>query len=191
MSDGQREKVRVRELNALREACKKLPGDYRPSITAVMAQRGHHFRFDVVDARVGERNTGNVPPGTYIDGGVVHPENFDFFMYTHRGLLGTSRPTRYQVVYSDEEMSMDDITEIIYHLCHFYARSTTSVSIPAPVYYARLAAFRAKEHLRGNSSLTRSGCHSASSGRGVSFDLAPYQQSCNVDTRNRQFLYYV
>ncbi len=33
-----------------------------------------------------------------------------------------------------------------YYLCHIYARCTKSVSIPAPVYYADLAAYRAKVH---------------------------------------------
>lgn len=33
-----------------------------------------------------------------------------------------------------------------YYMCHLYQRCTKSVSIPAPVYYADLAAYRAKVH---------------------------------------------
>lgn len=34
-----------------------------------------------------------------------------------------------------------------YHLCHMYARCTKSISIPVPVAYADLAAYRARQHL--------------------------------------------
>ena len=36
--------------------------------------------------------------------------------------------------------------KMTYYLCHIYQRCTKSVSIPAPVYYADLAAYRAKVH---------------------------------------------
>ena len=43
-------------------------------------------------------------------------------------------------------MSVDQIQELTYNLCHIYSRCERSVSYPAPTYYAHLAAFRAREH---------------------------------------------
>lgn len=40
---------------------------------------------------------GNALPGTVIDSGIVHPDNYEFYLYSHAGLQGTSRPTKYQV----------------------------------------------------------------------------------------------
>ena len=35
-----------------------------------------------------------------------------------------------------------------YYLCHVYSRCARSVSIPAPAYYAHLAAFRGRNYIR-------------------------------------------
>ncbi|KAI3389203.1 hypothetical protein SNEBB_004862 [Seison nebaliae] len=40
----------------------------------------------------------------------------------------------------------DSIQRFTFDLCHLYARCTRSVSIPAPVYYAHLAAYRARAY---------------------------------------------
>jgi eukaryotic translation initiation factor 2C len=44
------------------------------------------------------------------------------------------------------KFNANDMCKMTYYLCHIYARCTKSVSIPAPVYYADLAAYRAKVH---------------------------------------------
>lgn len=193
VSDGQFPEVRLREITALREACKSLgSGDYRPKMTVLIAQKRHHTRFNVKD-RLDATKSGNIPPGTYIDRDVVHPENFDFFMYTHQGLVGTSRPTHYQIIYDDEpKITADEVTEIIYYLSMCYARTSSSVSIPAPIYYAHLAAFRAKEHVKGKLTLSGSDTRSTSSGDDASsIDLPEYQKMCDVNLNYRQRLYYV
>ncbi|CAF1173593.1 unnamed protein product [Rotaria sp. Silwood1] len=55
--------------------------------------------------------------------------------------MGTARPTLYHVLHDDNEFSSDDIQQLTYWLCHTDMRCTKSVSIPAPVYYAHLAAY--------------------------------------------------
>src|SRR5271168_5427247 len=42
--------------------------------------------------------------------------------------------------------SADSLQLLSFALCHVYARSTRSVSIPAPVYYADIVCSRAKNH---------------------------------------------
>lgn len=62
-------------------------------------------------------------------------------------LQGTSRPSHYQVLWDDNCFTADELQLLTYQLCHTYVRCTRSVSIPAPAYYARLVAFRARYHL--------------------------------------------
>lgn len=60
---------------------------------------------------------------------------------------GTSRPSHYHVLWDDNCFTADELQLLTYQLCHTYVRCTRSVSIPAPAYYARLVAFRARYHL--------------------------------------------
>lgn len=62
-------------------------------------------------------------------------------------LQGTSRPSHYYVLWDDNRFTADELQILTYQLCHTYVRCTRSVSIPAPAYYARLVAFRARYHL--------------------------------------------
>lgn len=65
---------------------------------------------------------------------VTSPSEFDFYLQSHAGLLGTSRPAHYNVLYDENNFKPDELQSIAFALCHVYARSTRSVSIPAPVY---------------------------------------------------------
>ncbi|KAF2974173.1 hypothetical protein EK904_013434 [Melospiza melodia maxima] len=91
--------------------------------------------------------SGNVPAGTTVDSTITHPSEFDFYLCSHAGIQGTSRPSHYQVLWDDNCFTADELQLLTYQLCHTYVRCTRSVSIPAPAYYARLVAFRARYHL--------------------------------------------
>lgn len=65
-----------------------------------------------------------------------------FIFYT-----GTSRFSHYTVLEDDNKFSADEIQKFTYHLCYLNARCTKSVSVPAPVAYAHLVAYRARRHL--------------------------------------------
>ncbi|KAJ7932831.1 argonaute-like protein [Mycena leptocephala] len=73
---------------------------------------------------------------------IAHPTEFDFYLQSHGGLLGTSRPAHY----SENNLSADTMQALSFALCHVYAGATRSVSIPAPVYYADTVCARAKIH---------------------------------------------
>ncbi|CAB4410376.1 unnamed protein product [Rhizophagus irregularis] len=64
--------------------------------------------------------------------------------HNHAGLHGTSRPTYYQVLYDENGFDANRLQTLSYNLCHIYARCTRAVSLVPPVYYARLAAKRAR-----------------------------------------------
>ena len=53
----------------------------------------------------------------------------------------------YHVLYDDNNFTSDSLQQLTYQLCHVYARCTRSVSMPAPAYYAHLAASRARVHV--------------------------------------------
>ena len=53
-------------------------------------------------------------------------------------LLGTSRPAHYNVLHDENNFTPDSLQALSFALCHVYARSTRSVSIPAPVYCERI-----------------------------------------------------
>ncbi|KAK8786502.1 hypothetical protein V5799_023722 [Amblyomma americanum] len=134
---------------------------YEPPLTFIVVQKRHHTRFMPAHDRDGVGKCRNVPPGTTVDSVVTHPLDFDFFLCSHFGIQGTSRPAHYYIVWDDSKFSADDLQKLSFYLCHTYSRCARSVSIPAPVYYAHLAAFRAKHHIA--SKLETSGAVSQSS----------------------------
>lgn len=94
----------------------------------------------------GDRST-NCRAGTVIDTDICHPVYGDFYLMSHGGLLGTSRPTHYTVLLDEANLGPDQIEATAYHLAHIYARSTRSVSIASPAYYAHHVCSRARIHI--------------------------------------------
>ena len=123
-----------------------------PKITVIVVGRRHHVRFFPAP-NVADRS-GNCPAGTVVDTDVVHPTEFDFYLQSHGGLLGTSRSAHYSVLSDENGFSWvfitrcppcrlvmliprcraDGLQTLTFALCHVYARATRSVSIPAPIY---------------------------------------------------------
>ncbi|GAY50846.1 hypothetical protein CUMW_129820 [Citrus unshiu] len=53
---------------------------------------------------------------------------------------GTSRPTHYHVLFDEIGFSSDELQELVHSLSYVYQRSTTAISVVAPICYAHLAA---------------------------------------------------
>jgi len=141
VSEGQFKHVLERELPLIREACQEL--NIRPSITLLVVIKRHHIRMNPLN---NADRSGNCPAGTILDTGITNPVEFDWYLQSHGGLLGTSRPAHYAVLYDDNRMSADALQSLSFTLCHVYARATRSVSIPAPVYYADIVCARGRHH---------------------------------------------
>ena len=148
VSEGQFQEVQNREVQQIRDACLTLDKSYRPTITFVVVQKRHHARFFPMEPRDADRS-GNCQPGTVVDSNIVHPFEFDFYLQSHAGLQGTSRPTHYHVLHDDNNFTPDELQELTYRLCYIYGRATRAVSIVPPAYYADLVAARARFHRRG------------------------------------------
>lgn len=54
------------------------------------------YRFKPQNDNDGDRS-GNAPAGTVVDKDLGHPTEFDFYLQSHGGLLGTSRSSHYSV----------------------------------------------------------------------------------------------
>ena len=53
-----------------------------------------------------------------VDQGINHPTEGDFYLLSHEGIQGTSRPCHYQVLWDDSGFSADEL-EVRYLLIYF------------------------------------------------------------------------
>ncbi|KAE9027693.1 hypothetical protein PR003_g12662 [Phytophthora rubi] len=134
------------EMRALREAFKMISDDYNPPVTFVVANTSHYVRAFSMNRGEADRQ-GNVMPGTVIDTGVVNPHRFEFFLYGHGGIKGTTVPAHYTVLHDENKMPADDIQRLTYHLGYMVSHRTRSESFTAPVHYANLAVARIRNIL--------------------------------------------
>ncbi|KAL1557676.1 argonaute 5 [Salvia divinorum] len=151
VSEGQFSQVLFHEMEAIRKACNSIEENYMPRVTFIVVQKRHHTRLFA--ANHNDRNntdrSGNILPGTVVDTKICHPTEFDFYLCSHAGIQGTSRPTHYHVLYDENAFTADGLQMLTNSLCYTYARCTRSVSIVPPAYYAHLAAFRARYYIEG------------------------------------------
>ncbi|KAF8911853.1 argonaute-like protein [Mucidula mucida] len=146
VSEGEFSRVLEHELPLLKEAC--TAANVNPKITFIIVGKRHHFRFFPTSETDPNKDikSGNLPAGTVIDREITSPIEYDFYLQSHAGLLGTSRSSHYTVVCDENAFNPNQLQMMAYTLCHVYARSTRAVSIPAPVYYAHIVCSRAKTH---------------------------------------------
>nr|XP_043624917.1 protein argonaute 7 [Erigeron canadensis] len=150
VSETQFQKVLSEELQAIRAACLRFSG-YNPPITFAVVQKRHHTRLfpaELVSSSGKNMFTDeNVPPGTVVDSVITHPKEFDFYLCSHWGVKGTSRPTHYHILWDENDFSSDELQKLVYNLCFTFVRCTKPVSLVPPCYYAHLAAYRGRLYL--------------------------------------------
>ncbi|KAF9300502.1 Eukaryotic translation initiation factor 2C [Mortierella antarctica] len=145
VSEGQYAEVMTKEVAAVKEACRHIDPKYNPPVTFCIVKKRHHARFFPLSPKDADRS-GNCVAGTVVDKVITHPTEFDFYLQSHGGLQGTSRPTLYHVIFDENRFTSDHIQALTYNLCHTYSRCPKSVSIVPAVYYAHLLAYRARHY---------------------------------------------
>ncbi|XP_050206927.1 protein argonaute 16 [Mercurialis annua] len=160
VSESQFNQVLNIEVEQIKQAFQHLGEDEIPKFTVIIAQKNHHTKLFQASGPE------NVPAGTVVDTKIVHPRNYDFYMCAHAGMIGTSRPAHYIVLLNEIGFSPDDLQNLIHSLSYVYQRSTTAISIVAPVCYAHLAAQQMGQFIKfedfsetssGHGSVTSSG----------------------------------
>lgn len=150
VSETQFLKVLKEELQAIRVACSRFQG-YKPPITFMVVQKRHHTRLfpNELDPSA-TKNTffnENILPGTVVDTVITHPSEFDFYLCSHWGVKGTSRPIHYHVLWDENQFTSDELQKLVYNLCYTFVRCTKPISLVPPAYYAHLAAYRGRLYL--------------------------------------------
>ncbi|CAM8969562.1 hypothetical protein QQ045_003373 [Rhodiola kirilowii] len=153
VSESQFNQVLNIELEQIIEACKYRDEAWSPKFTVIVAQKNHHTKF------FQPKSPDNVPPGTVIDNKVCHPRNNDFYLCAHAGMIGTTRPTHYQVLYDEIGFGTDDLQELVHSLSYVYQRSTTAISVVAPICYAHLAAAQMGQFMKFEESSDTTSSH--------------------------------
>ncbi|KAK1389079.1 Exonuclease/helicase-like [Heracleum sosnowskyi] len=143
VSESQFSQVLNNELDQMIKAYQHLREENIPKFTVIVAQKNHHTKLFQAGG-VPE----NVPPGTVVDTKIVHPRNYDFYMCAQAGMIGTSRPAHYHVLVDEIGFSPDDLQNLIHSLSYVYQRSTTAISIVAPICYAHLAAAQVGQFMK-------------------------------------------
>ncbi|KAL0575953.1 hypothetical protein V5O48_006023 [Marasmius crinis-equi] len=184
VSEGQFAQVLEQELPRIRAGCEAV--GMKPKITVIVVGKRHHVRFFPQSSQDQDKS-GNCLAGTVVDREIAHPTEFDFYLQSHGGLLGTSRSAHYSVLYDENNFSADALQTLSFALCHVYARSTRSVSIPAPVYYADIVCSRARNHYDPSGSVNFSDSFTADSGEAT---LESYRQGFKPLHRNQASMMY-
>ncbi|CAF4294632.1 unnamed protein product [Rotaria sp. Silwood2] len=138
IANSEFDNVFEQELMGIQEACVELLSIYQPCLTYSVVNKRHHTRFFRTDSK------SNVTAGTVVDSHeVTNPITYGFLLNSHHAEKETSRPAHYHVLHDDNKLKPDQVQMLSYALCYASARCTCSISIPAPVKYADLLAFRA------------------------------------------------
>lgn len=148
VSEGQFAHVLNQEIPEIKAVINEAgQGKWEGKITVIIASKRHHIRaFPRAGDKVAGDMKNNPLPGCLVERDVTMPNEFDFYLYSHIALQGTSRPVHYTVLYDDADHRPEALQNMIYEHCYQYMRSTTSVSLHPAVYYAHLASNRAKAH---------------------------------------------
>ena len=132
-------KVKNHEMNEIRKACMDVAtnGSYKPGVTFVVASKRNHTRFfpihdndkvwnileeHIENIKLKENNllkigkAGNVPPGSLVDTKIVTKDMMDFFLVSHQGIQGTSKPCHYFVLHDENNFTMNQLGLLTHYL---------------------------------------------------------------------------
>jgi eukaryotic translation initiation factor 2C len=130
VSEGQYGKVVRDEVSAIRQAFeqvkkeKKWRHDVR--VTAIVVTKRHHTRLYPISEADMEGEGNHCKPGTVVDTTITTPYFKEFFLQSHSGLKGTTKPAHYFVVADDVNWDIADLASFVSQLEHksaFMARN--------------------------------------------------------------------
>lgn len=137
VSDSEFDIVYQQEYQAIADAYHQT-GLQKFECVFIFVTKRHHIRFFPMSEQDHGGRTRNLPAGWVANNSIASPLcKSDFWLLSHAGLLGTSRPSHYVVMHNDfPMMQQKEVEELSYYLCHIHQAASCSVSIPTPIYYA-------------------------------------------------------
>ncbi|PAV90773.1 hypothetical protein WR25_13012 isoform B [Diploscapter pachys] len=138
ISEGQYEMAMTMELPSLRDACTEFgeendkPG-YKPKFVLIIATKRHSTRAFLIEHN---NRVNNPKPLTVIDNTITRPNISEFYLQSAKPIIGTGKPTYYQILVDDLNLSMDEIQATMAALCFTHQIVNSPVSIPEPIYQA-------------------------------------------------------
>ncbi|KAK6059501.1 piwi domain protein [Cooperia oncophora] len=132
VSEGQYRMVVDEELFAIKQACEEFGNlhgreSWMPRFTVIVATKRHNARFFVE-----KQGIQNPKPATVVDTDVVRNDITEFYMQSHHPVQGTAKPTSYQVIVDENDMSMDEVQSLMLALTFHHQISGAPVSLPEP-----------------------------------------------------------
>ncbi|KAH9497882.1 argonaute 1 [Dermatophagoides farinae] len=125
VSESQFDQVKTIELQAIRRLIEQTKLKIR--FTLIIVQKRHHTRFVKTMPTSSDANQ------------KVHQHE----MY----LVGTSKPTKYIVIENQLQFTNSELHKLAYLVCYNSVRFSSPLSIPTPIKYADLCAYKCKIHL--------------------------------------------
>eukprot|EP01054_Gregarina_sp_Poly1_P011132 Gregarina_sp_Poly_1__11131@NODE_900_length_5781_cov_101_035877_g643_i0_p1_GENE_NODE_900_length_5781_cov_101_035877_g643_i0NODE_900_length_5781_cov_101_035877_g643_i0_p1_ORF_typecomplete_len1204_score139_57Piwi/PF02171_17/2_7e67PAZ/PF02170_22/5_7e16ArgoN/PF16486_5/6_3e05ArgoMid/PF16487_5/0_0054ArgoMid/PF16487_5/9_1e03ArgoL2/PF16488_5/0_0034_NODE_900_length_5781_cov_101_035877_g643_i06104221 len=155
VSDGDVNAMVAKEVDEIDAAyrSRSLP---EPKLLVLCVKKRHETRF--FPTNHASQPMANLPAGTIVVDNLATLLPFpNFFLLSHRGIKGTSHPTKYVLVRDDlkelipelkalsPEEYLRRVAALCFEFCHQYGRCDKSVSLPAAVAYAHLLADRVRD----------------------------------------------
>jgi eukaryotic translation initiation factor 2C len=147
VSDGQFDQVLENEVPCIKQALENATGqESLTKICVVICQKGHHTRLAFEEK---DGTYVNLCPGVVVDatGGndsISSASYNEFYLNSHVAIQGTSKPTKYSLLYDEIGMKVAELELLTYWSTYLYSRCNRSVSMATPAYYAHWAAQRAR-----------------------------------------------
>ncbi|KAK8011517.1 eukaryotic translation initiation factor 2c [Apiospora arundinis] len=154
VSDGQFQQVNDTEVSAIKKVFTD-NGFEAPKISVIVATKRHHIRTFVQNKnrkphsnKPDEKDPWiNSTAGTMIEDLATDFQNWDFYLYSHKAIQGTSRPVHYHVIKDEISLGRQYLPNLINRHCYQYCRCPTPVSLHPAIYYAHLISRRARSHV--------------------------------------------
>jgi hypothetical protein len=117
-------------------------------------------------------------PGTVVDGLVARAHHNEFYLHAHHASQGTARPSLYQVVVNEALLSMAQLQQLAYRLCHHGQRVSKTGALPVPVLHAH--AMGARINFRSHRFAADSMRRAALQGEALVTDKDSFPQGADV-----------
>jgi eukaryotic translation initiation factor 2C len=119
VSEGQFGKVINEEVRAIERAFEAVKKEKKwkdsMKLTSIVVTKRHHTRFYPTRAEDMEGQAKNCKPGTVVDTSVTSPYFKEFFLQSHSGLQGTTKPAHYFVIQDDANWDVAELATFVSH----------------------------------------------------------------------------